>query len=624
MPTNKGFDVTEEFGGKQVPLFADADIPRKRPGLADRFIVPPFSVLDARQGYWLTRKRAWLAMGIQSELGRDATCLPKTFTESNNYRGFKMMTATSVFDPVLCEIAYRWFSPEGSVILDPFAGGSVRGVVAAALGRNYIGIDLSERQIEANREQALAIFGDGKTAARAAVLDDPQLRGGYTDNPGDLTPVDEHGGYRVKRDDTYVVAGVRGGKARTCYTLAKGAEGLITAGSRQSPQVNIVAHIAAHCGVPCRVHVPAGELTPELEDARAQGAELVMHRPGYNSVICARAREDAAASGWKYIPFGMECIEAVQATAGQVANIPSDTKRLVVPVGSGMSLAGVLQGLLDLGRRIPVLGVRVGADPSKRLNAFAPFGWQGSVELVTSPLDYHAHAPETMLGELELDPVYEAKCLPYLEEGDLLWVVGIRPTCGIAKPDVVMHEDGGTTGSVRWITGNSLDMDDLVDEPVDFIFTCPPYYDLEVYSDDPRDLSNVATYDDFLASMGDIVGLAAARLKPDRFSMMVVGNIRDKGGHYRDLVGDTVRLFAAAGMHYYNEAVLITPTGTLPVRAARGFEVSRKLGKGHQNVLVFVKGDARRAADGCEKLGDITNMLAAMTRGTEEEEGEER
>ncbi len=42
--------------------------------LAERFGVPPFSVLDARQGYWQDRKRAWLALGIQSELGRgDAT-----------------------------------------------------------------------------------------------------------------------------------------------------------------------------------------------------------------------------------------------------------------------------------------------------------------------------------------------------------------------------------------------------------------------------------------------------------------------------------------------------------------------------------------------------------------------
>jgi len=38
--------------------------------LAERFGVPPFSVLDARQGYWQDRKRAWLSLGIQSEIGR--------------------------------------------------------------------------------------------------------------------------------------------------------------------------------------------------------------------------------------------------------------------------------------------------------------------------------------------------------------------------------------------------------------------------------------------------------------------------------------------------------------------------------------------------------------------------
>lgn len=38
--------------------------------LAERFGVPPFSILDARQGYWQDRKRKWLATGIQSELGR--------------------------------------------------------------------------------------------------------------------------------------------------------------------------------------------------------------------------------------------------------------------------------------------------------------------------------------------------------------------------------------------------------------------------------------------------------------------------------------------------------------------------------------------------------------------------
>jgi hypothetical protein len=41
-----------------------------RATLAERFIIPPFSVFDTRQGYWQTRKRAWLSIGIRSEIGR--------------------------------------------------------------------------------------------------------------------------------------------------------------------------------------------------------------------------------------------------------------------------------------------------------------------------------------------------------------------------------------------------------------------------------------------------------------------------------------------------------------------------------------------------------------------------
>lgn len=38
--------------------------------LADKFGIPPFSVLNAREGWWQSRKAAWIAIGIQSELGR--------------------------------------------------------------------------------------------------------------------------------------------------------------------------------------------------------------------------------------------------------------------------------------------------------------------------------------------------------------------------------------------------------------------------------------------------------------------------------------------------------------------------------------------------------------------------
>ena len=246
----------------------------------------------------------------------------------------------------------------------------------------------------------------------------------------ELTPIEDHGGFLVKRDDHFNVEGGKGcgGKVRTCWALAQGAEGLVTAGSRSSPQVNIVAQIAKILKIPCHVHTPQGQLSPEVIMAKEAGAEVIQHKAGYNTVIIARARDDAKKMGWTNIPFGMECNEAVEATSNQVENIPNTIKRIVMPIGSGMSLAGVLHGLIKFDKKIPVLGITVGADPIKRLEKYCPKNWENMVKIVKSTLPYHKEAEETHLGGLLLDPIYEAKCLPYLEKDDLFWVVGIRAT----------------------------------------------------------------------------------------------------------------------------------------------------------------------------------------------------
>lgn len=175
------------------------------PSLAERFGVPPFSVLDARQGYWQERKRQWLDLGIRSEVGRGHNLLKLSDTvlaaqRSNrevaehaaadpayawkkaevekrlgreltdaeflaeHYEADAYVGGTSIFDPVVCELAYRWYCPPGGSVLDPFAGGSVRGVVAAWLGHPYLGVDLREEQVAANEEQWASI-GRGRPDA---------------------------------------------------------------------------------------------------------------------------------------------------------------------------------------------------------------------------------------------------------------------------------------------------------------------------------------------------------------------------------------------------------------------------------------------------------------------------
>lgn len=124
--------------------------------LAEKFIVPPFSVLDGRSRLWQDRKSAWIDLGIHSEAGREHLVSSVSPVGPYAYiqRG-RQETGGSVFDPVLCEITYRWFTNgQGKKILDPFAGGSVRGIVADKLGHFYTGVDLSEKQISANNKQA--------------------------------------------------------------------------------------------------------------------------------------------------------------------------------------------------------------------------------------------------------------------------------------------------------------------------------------------------------------------------------------------------------------------------------------------------------------------------------------
>ncbi len=272
--------------------------------LAERFGVPPFSVLDARQGYWQDRKRSWLDLGIESEAGRRDNLMQHSVASSLG------KLDTSTFDPVLCELVYSWFSCLGSSVIDPFSGGSVRGVVASKLGRRYFGVDLRAEQVEANRKQAESI---------------------------------------------------------------------------------------------CEEPLP------------------------------------------------------------------------------------------------------------------------------------------------------------------------------------------------EWIVGDSCQ--DLPDDEFDLVFSCPPYFDLEVYGEDERDLSNAGSYEVFIESYRTVIRESCSRLRNDRFACFVVGEIRDSDGFYRGFVRDTLSAFLDCGMRSYNDAVLVTALGSLPMRSAIPFEKSRKLGKTHQNVLIFCKGDPVAATE---------------------------
>ena len=95
---------------------ADKDLKNKEEfissgkNLRDRFLEPPFSVLDAKSGSWQKGKQKWLELGIKSEVGRNVVVLPG---KSNNDYMPDMASSTSIFDPYLCEVMYNWFCPTG-------------------------------------------------------------------------------------------------------------------------------------------------------------------------------------------------------------------------------------------------------------------------------------------------------------------------------------------------------------------------------------------------------------------------------------------------------------------------------------------------------------------------------
>ena len=163
-----------------------------------------------------------------------------------------------------------------------------------------------------------------------------------------------------------------------------------------------------------------------------------------------------------------------------------------------------------------------------------------------------------------------------------------------------------------WTVGDSAEIDTIIKErSFDMLMTCPPYADLEKYSDDPRDISNM-DYADFVHTYREIIRRSINMLKPNAFAAIVVGEVRDKEGNYRNFVGDTIKAFEDAGLHWYNNMVLLNAVATAALRAARQFDGGRKVVTCHQHVLVFVKGDAKKAMSNMERYElseEVINMF---------------
>ena len=163
--------------------------------------------------------------------------------------------------------------------------------------------------------------------------------------------------------------------------------------------------------------------------------------------------------------------------------------------------------------------------------------------------------------------------------------------------------------SPTFITDDSENVGKYIkDNTQDLIFSCPPYLDLEVYSDNENDLSNME-YSEFINKYDRIIKNHCQKLKDNRFAIFIVGDVRDKKGKLINFVGDTIEAFEKAGLHYYNQVIYREPVGSAAIRAGRSFNTSRKITKIHQNILIFYKGDVSQIKNHFKAFyseGDLT------------------
>lgn len=156
-------------------------------------------------------------------------------------------------------------------------------------------------------------------------------------------------------------------------------------------------------------------------------------------------------------------------------------------------------------------------------------------------------------------------------------------------------------GTCEWVCDDCLNFDKK--DFADLIFTCPPYFNLERYTDLAEDLSNTDSYDDFLQKYDTVLEFCYSVLKQDSFMVWVVSDVRDKRTtEYYGLVADTIKLGQKAGFKLYNEIILYNETNNLAITSGDYINRVRKVGRQHQNILVFYKGDTKQIKS---KYGEI-------------------
>lgn len=221
------------------------------------------------------------------------------------------------------------------------------------------------------------------------------------------------------RLDTQCYNGIYGGKAEIAYKLCQNVDGIVTCGSRESVQVLTFAQMCDALNIPCQIHIPKGQETEMINKLKQTNTNIIYEKVGYNNVLNAHAKNAANELGYKFIPLGMigcqEAIDIIKKNTSILLKSFPDTKRIVVPVGSGTTMVGICEYLYENNLVVPVLGISVGMDVAKILQKNTKYQ---HYNIIKSSVSYNHHVEHEFL-----NPIYEAKCVEFLKDNDTMYVV---------------------------------------------------------------------------------------------------------------------------------------------------------------------------------------------------------